>query len=86
MKLTDAAGCGLCIEPENGKALAEAVSQLQSEPAMAQAMGSNGRQYVTRHFAREAITDRYRVALESLVESQPALVGEVARSASLSSE
>lgn len=85
-KLTDAAGCGLCIEPEDGKALAEAVSQLQSEPAMAQAMGSNGRQYVTRHFAREAITDRYRVALESLVESQPAPVGEVARSASLSSE
>jgi len=85
-KLTEAAGCGVCIEPEDGKALAEALSQLQSEPAMARAMGSNGREYVRRHFAREAITDRYRVALESLVENQPLPVREAARSARLSSE
>jgi colanic acid biosynthesis glycosyl transferase WcaI len=85
-KLTETAGCGVCVEPEDGKALAEAVLQLQSEPAMAQAMGRNGREYVTRHFSREVITDRYRVALEAVVENQPLPVSEAARSASLSSE
>ncbi len=85
-KLTDTAGCGVCVEPEDGKALAEAVSQLQSEPAMARAMGRNGREYVMRHFAREAITDRYRVALEALIESQSFPVTEAAQKASLSSE
>jgi colanic acid biosynthesis glycosyl transferase WcaI len=85
-KLTEAAGCGVCVEPEDGKALAEAVSQLGSEPAMARAMGRNGREYVTRHFAREAITGRYRAALESLVENQSFPVTEAAQQASLSSE
>lgn len=85
-KLTEAAACGVCVEPEDGEALAEAVLQLQSEPAMARAMGRNGREYVTRYFAREAIADRYRVALESVVEDQELPVRETARSASLSSE
>jgi colanic acid biosynthesis glycosyl transferase WcaI len=85
-KLTDAAGCGVCVEPEDGEALAEAVLWLQSEPAMARAMGRNGRGYVMRHFAREAITSRYRVALESLIESQSFPVTEAAQQASLSSE
>lgn len=88
-RLTTGAGCGLCVEPEDGWALAEAVLRLQSDPTMAQAMGRNGREYVTRHFAREVITSRYRAALESLVGNQamPALpVSEVARPASFSSD
>jgi colanic acid biosynthesis glycosyl transferase WcaI len=85
-KLTETAGCGVCVEPEDGKALAEAVLQLRAEPEMARAMGSNGREYVVSHFAREAITNRYRLALAALVEHQPSPVGEAAASASYSSE
>jgi hypothetical protein len=46
-------------------------------------MGSNGRNYVERHFAREAITSRYRAALENLIEEGDLTVEG---SASLSSE
>jgi colanic acid biosynthesis glycosyl transferase WcaI len=69
--LTDEADCGVCVEPENGEALAEAVLRLQAEPSRARAMGKNGRSYVERHFARPAITQRYRLALESLIEQSP---------------
>ncbi len=66
-KLTDQVGCGVCVEPENGRALAEAVLRLQNDEQARQAMGQNGRQFVERNFARETITDRYRASLESLV-------------------
>jgi colanic acid biosynthesis glycosyl transferase WcaI len=82
-KLTEAAGCGVCVEPEDGEALAEALLRLQSQPAMAEAMGRNGREYVARHFTREAITDRYRVALESLIGNPSLPSRETARQASL---
>jgi colanic acid biosynthesis glycosyl transferase WcaI len=67
-KLAELAGCGLCVEPENGKALAKAVLRLKSNEGLTRSMGRKGRAYVETHFAREAITSRYRVALESLME------------------
>jgi colanic acid biosynthesis glycosyl transferase WcaI len=85
-RLTETARCGISVEPDNGRALAEAVLRLQSDAETAQAMGRKGREYVERHFARETVTNRYRVALESLVErrTSPALpVGKTARPASL---
>lgn len=65
-KLTENAGSGRCVPPEDGAALARAVLQLQSDSTLAETLGRNGRAYVERHFAREAITHRYRVELESL--------------------
>ncbi|MFN0109965.1 MAG: glycosyltransferase family 4 protein [Blastocatellia bacterium] len=82
-KLTYQVGCGVCVEPENGLALAEAVLRLQADQQGRETMGRNGRQFVESNFAREAITDRYRVGLESLVE-QPGL--PLTEQASLSSE
>ena len=69
-KLTDQVGCGLCVEPENGRALAEAVLKLQADANARARMGAKGRQFVERNFAREIITDRYRSSLESLVEQR----------------
>ena len=69
-KLTDQVGCGVCVEPENGRALAEAVLRLQSDAEARNRTGVKGRQFVERNFAREAITDRYRVALENLIEQR----------------
>lgn len=65
-KLTAEAGSGCCVPPEDGAALARAVRHLQSNPALAEGMGRSGRAHVERHFAREAITARYRLELESL--------------------
>lgn len=67
-KLTELVSCGVCVMPENGQALADAVLQLQSDEEMRRVMGHNGRDYVEHHFAREAVTDRYRMALEKLIK------------------
>lgn len=69
-KLTTQVDCGVCVSPENGAALADAVLRLQTDATAAQAMGRNGRAYVERHFAREAITERYRLVLEALVNDR----------------
>lgn len=82
-KLTDQVGCGVCVEPENSRALAEAVLQLQADADARNRMGVKGRQFVERNFARETITDRYRASLESLVEQRGL---PITGQASLSSE
>lgn len=82
-KLTDQVGCGVCIEPENGRALAEAVLKLQADAGARTRMGVKGRQFVERNFAREIITDRYRNSLESLLEKRSL---PITGQASLSSE
>lgn len=82
-KLTDQVGCGVCVEPENGRALADAVLRLQNDQQGRSAMGNKGRHFVERNFAREAVTDRYRAGLENLVEKRGlSLTGQT----SLSSE
>jgi colanic acid biosynthesis glycosyl transferase WcaI len=78
-KLGEAAGCGVCVEPENGAALARAILQMQADREGALAMGRNGRAYVEQHFTREAITARYRFALESLVEKRVVSIAGEAR-------
>lgn len=82
-KLTESVGCGVCVPPENGEALADAVSRLQADAAARQTMGLAGRNYVELHFAREAVTAHYRAALEKLVGDGDLTL---ASQASLSSE
>lgn len=82
-KLTEQVGCGVCVTPEDGAALAEAVLKMQANAEARRVMGANGRKYVERHFARETITGRYRSVLESMVEGRSL---PVTGQASLSSE
>lgn len=83
-KLAERATCGVCVPPEDGKALAAEIRRLQADPARAQAMGKNGRAFVVSHFTREMITARYRFALEALFEN--AVVTTIPGQATLSSE
>lgn len=69
-KLTERAGCGVCVPPENAQALAAAVLDLKADRKRRQLMGLNGRDFVEGHFARDVITQRYRHVLEALVEPQ----------------
>jgi colanic acid biosynthesis glycosyl transferase WcaI len=71
-KLTERVDCGVCIPPEDAPALAEAVLQLRSNEKRRRLMGLNGRDYVELHFARDVVTQRYRQALEKLIEPQRA--------------
>ena len=75
-KLTEHAGCGVCIPPENAQALAAAVLELKADRKRRQLMGVNGRAFVEWQFAREVVTQRYRQALEELVEPQRVHVPE----------
>jgi colanic acid biosynthesis glycosyl transferase WcaI len=75
-KLTEHAGCGVCVPPEDAQALAQAVLELRADRKRRQLMGLNGREFVEWHFARDVVTQRYRHALEDLIEPQRARAAE----------
>lgn len=60
--IIEEAGCGLCCDPEDPKALAEICKQFADlTPEEREAMGRNGRRYYEEHFAKE----RFYETLES---------------------
>lgn len=54
---------GLVVEPEDARALADAIEKLYADAALRERLGRNGRAYVEAHLARPAITARYEAAL-----------------------
>jgi glycosyltransferase involved in cell wall biosynthesis len=62
----DEARAGLFAEPENGRAIADAIAILADCPAHAGALGRNGREWVIANAARTALADKYLHALEGL--------------------
>ncbi len=58
-QLIEKAGAGLCIEPENPDAMADAILQFYKDPQLLQCLGRNGQRYVIEHFDREKIADRF---------------------------
>lgn len=57
--LVDAAGAGICIEPENARALADAVSALAADPVQRNAIGERANAYVRANFDRNQLAARY---------------------------
>ncbi len=62
-RIVEAAGAGLCIEPENDEELAEAVRKLATEPARARALGASGRRYVEENYDRRRLAARFEQLL-----------------------
>ena len=62
--LVEAAECGLVVEPEDARAVQEAVEKLAADPPLAQKLGEQGRRYVVRHFNRDDIAKRLVTLLE----------------------
>jgi glycosyltransferase involved in cell wall biosynthesis len=62
--LVEAASCGLVVEPEDPRAVQEAVEKLAADPALAQKLGEQGRRYVVEHFNRDDIAKRLINLLE----------------------
>jgi len=56
--LVEKAQAGICVEPENPEAMAEAILQLYKIPLCRKTLGQNGRQYVIEHY------NRHRIALD----------------------
>jgi glycosyltransferase involved in cell wall biosynthesis len=58
-EIIQAGKCGICIEPENHEALADAVLQLYSDKALCERLSSNGKSYVKQNFDRYNLADKY---------------------------
>jgi len=69
--LVEAAACGLVVEPEDARAVQEAVEKLAADPALAQRLGEQGRRYVVEHFNRDDIAKRLIELLEEAARPRP---------------
>jgi glycosyltransferase involved in cell wall biosynthesis len=65
-RIVEEAGAGIFVEPQSSDGLAQAILKLTESRELCEVLGRNGRQYVTRHFAREQTASRYLDLLESL--------------------
>jgi glycosyltransferase involved in cell wall biosynthesis len=63
-RIVEAAGAGLCIEPENDEELAEAVRDLAGSPERARALGLAGRRYVEQNYDRRRLAGRFEDLLK----------------------
>ena len=59
--------CGICIEPENAQALADAVLNLYEDKELAKRLGRNGSSFVRKSYDREMLAMEYLKLLESTV-------------------
>jgi len=64
-ELVERAQAGLCIEPENRQAMADAILKFYKDPQLRQSLGRNGQRYVVEHFDRQKIADRFERLLTS---------------------
>jgi glycosyltransferase involved in cell wall biosynthesis len=69
-RIVEAAHCGICIEPENPAALADAVKSIHGNPKRAQEYSANGREFVERNFSLEVCTTLYQQAFETLLTEE----------------
>ena len=67
-ELVERAGAGLYTEPEDPRALADALIRLHRDPALAAEMGRRGREFVVQDFDLRQLALRYLAELESVVE------------------
>jgi glycosyltransferase involved in cell wall biosynthesis len=60
---------GLCMEPENPGDLLLAIERLQRDPALAQSLGRNGRDYVLKHCDWDTLADNYLQQIRGVLEA-----------------
>jgi len=58
-RLVESVGCGVCVPPDDPRALAEAIDALAAAPDRAQAMGAKGRAHAEQHYGRRGVGDQY---------------------------
>ncbi|MGI4789019.1 MAG: glycosyltransferase family 4 protein [Janthinobacterium lividum] len=71
-EVIDESKCGVCIEPEDPKALAAAIISVFSDSKRAEEMGRRGRQYVEAHYTRTSVAHQYEAIFSRLLsDSDP---------------
>ena len=66
--LVETAQAGLYVEPENPRALAEAIARLADDPTRCRQLGDNGRRFAIQYFDRAAIARSFEQALRSVCD------------------
>jgi colanic acid biosynthesis glycosyl transferase WcaI len=64
--LIEAARCGLCVEPDDPRAIAQALLKLKKTPSEARKYAASGRKFAERTFSKNVILKRYEELIESL--------------------
>ena len=64
--IVERAGAGICVPPEDTRALAAAVVRLHGDPALRRRLGESGRRFVVGHYDRRTIAARYAGFLEEV--------------------
>jgi len=52
-------GGAIVVEPEDSRAIADAIVSLFNDPAQAQSLGQHGRQFVLDHYSRRSLASKY---------------------------
>src|SRR5690606_16466396 len=71
-EIIEQAECGICIEPENARDLADAVVRLAGGRELCQKMGDSGLRCVQQKFDRRVLAERYEAELRVLAASEVA--------------
>ena len=70
-QLVEDAEGGICVPPEDAKAIAAAVRKLRSDPALRDRLARNARSYVLRHYNRKDIASKLHCLLLEVVSMSP---------------
>jgi glycosyltransferase involved in cell wall biosynthesis len=65
-QIVEEAGAGLCIPPEDSRALADAVRKLADDSALAARLGDNGYRYVTQNHDRVVLARFFNALLRTI--------------------
>jgi glycosyltransferase involved in cell wall biosynthesis len=65
-QIVEEAGAGIFVEPDDGNALAAAITVLAADPEERRRMGIRGRQYIVSRFSREQTARTYISVLEDM--------------------
>lgn len=68
-KLVDLSGGGIVVEPENAEEMASAIVRLLLDEKLRQEFGSNGRNYVAKHYSRKTIAEQFEKLLLAVKSS-----------------
>jgi colanic acid biosynthesis glycosyl transferase WcaI len=66
-QIVEESSCGIVIEPENSSALARAIQQLATNPALGVELGQKGREYIVKNFSRSETAQKYLHVLRTML-------------------
>jgi colanic acid biosynthesis glycosyl transferase WcaI len=67
-RIISQAKSGLIVEPENAEALAKAILHLCSSSVLREEYGNNGRSYVSKHFEKSEILEKFLELINTLAK------------------